>query len=98
MVDKYMTFTHTQIFKALADETRLQVVAFLAKRKGGSCGEISAHFDTLSQPTLSHHFKILADAGIITVEKRSVSRYYTLDKKHLKTFGIDAEKIQLKEA
>ncbi len=93
-----MIFTHTQIFKALADETRLQIVAFLSKRRGGSCGEISAHFDTLSQPTLSHHFKILADAGIITVEKRSVSRYYTLNKKHLKAFGIEADKLDLKEA
>ena len=93
-----MTFIHTQIFKALADETRLQIVAFLAKRKGGSCGEISAHFGYLSQPTLSHHFKILADAGIINVEKRSVSRYYTLNKKQLKILGIETDKIILKEA
>ncbi|MCW1887964.1 MAG: metalloregulator ArsR/SmtB family transcription factor [Candidatus Moranbacteria bacterium] len=93
-----MISIHTQIFKALADETRLQIVAFLAKRKGGSCGEISTYFDTLSQPTLSHHFKILADAGIITVEKRSVSRYYTLNKKYLKTFGVEADKLNSKEA
>ncbi len=93
-----MTFIHTQVFKALADETRLQIVAYLAKRKGGSCGEISAHFSDLSQPTLSHHFKILADAGIISVEKRSVSRYYTLNKKALKTLGVETDKIILKEA
>ena len=82
------------IFKALSDETRIQVVSFLAGRLGSSCAELSAYFEDLSQPTLSHHFKVLAEAGIITVEKRSVSRYYTLNKKYLKEHGINPDKLK----
>lgn len=82
------------IFKALSDETRMHIVSFLAGRQGSSCGDISVHFQDLSQPTLSHHFKVLVEAGIITVEKRSVSRYYRLNKKYLRDHGVNPDKIK----
>ncbi len=77
-----------KIFKALADKTRLEIAAFLAKKEKASCGEISKHF-TLSQPTLSHHFKKLEAAEIIIVEKQGVSNYYSINKPLLKKHGIN---------
>src|SRR6266853_832587 len=52
--------------KALADRKRLQMAREIACAGELSCTEVKAHFH-LSQPTISHHLKILADAGVITV-------------------------------
>ena len=55
-------------FKALADPTRLGIVNMLA-REGEGC---VCHFETLgvSQPTVSHHLKVLREAGLIEVARR----------------------------
>jgi DNA-binding transcriptional ArsR family regulator len=77
-----------ELFKVLGDETRFHIVEFLAERKNGTCGEISEKFPHLSQPTLSHHFKVLSDAEIIFVEKQGTACLYTLNKALLKKSGI----------
>ncbi|WP_245588584.1 ArsR/SmtB family transcription factor [Deinococcus pimensis] len=72
-------------FKALADPTRLRVLAFLLKveqdfRRDGTCfgGSISAHLG-LSQPTVSHHMRALVDAGLVRATKEGTTVYYDLD-------------------
>ena len=75
------------VLKALADETRLAIAEELGKHKQMGCGEISEKFE-LSQPALSHHFKKLCDANVITAQKDGVHMIYTLNKKYLKTLGI----------
>ena len=58
------------IAKALGDPVRLQLVDVLRKHAGKVCVcELVPLFD-LSQPTVSHHTKVLADAGLIAGEKR----------------------------
>ncbi len=84
---------HISLFKALADESRLRIVTYLAHSGEASCASISAHIDDISQPTLSHHFKVLSEAGIINVRKEGVSCFYTLNKRPLKEMGIDASKL-----
>ena len=65
-------------FKALADPTRLEVVGLLAARRGELCAcELESHFD-LSQPTVSHHLRVLREAGIVTPERRGTWVYYSL--------------------
>jgi ArsR family transcriptional regulator len=67
------------VFKALGDATRLEIVALLAEAREPLCAcEIEAHFD-LSQPTISHHLKILRKAGVLTSERRGTWIYYGLD-------------------
>jgi ArsR family transcriptional regulator len=65
--------------KALADPARLQVLAFLrAQPDGEAC---ACHFTELlglSQPTVSHHLKVLHDAGLLTREKRGPWVHYAL--------------------
>lgn len=65
-------------FKALADETRLRVLALLAEARSELCAcDIEACF-SLSQPTISHHMKVLREAGLVTAEKRGLWVYYAL--------------------
>jgi ArsR family transcriptional regulator len=85
--------SHISLFKALGDETRLSIVSFLSKVGEASCSDISGVIDDLSQPTLSHHFKVLHEAGIIDVRKEGVSCYYILNRKRLKEMGVDTAKL-----
>lgn len=83
-----------EIFKILSDKTRLEIVEFLSTKKEGSCADLSKRFKNLSQPTMSHHFKVLAKAGIISVRKEGTSHIYSLNKTCLKKLGLDVSKLQ----
>lgn len=85
------------ILKALADDIRLGVAQHLAKQPAAisstdvvcSC----ARRLELSQPAMSHHFKKLVDANIITVEKHGTENFYQLNRELCATHGIDIEKL-----
>ena len=65
--------------KALADPTRLRLVSMVAAHDGGeACVCDLTEPLGLTQPTVSHHLKILVDAGIFTRDKRGVWAYYAL--------------------
>ncbi len=67
------------ILKALADPTRLQLVSIVASHEGGeACVCDLTDPVGLTQPTISHHLKILVDAGIFAREKRGKWAYYAL--------------------
>jgi ArsR family transcriptional regulator, arsenate/arsenite/antimonite-responsive transcriptional repressor len=62
--------------KALADPIRLQIVDVLRQHAGQVCVcELTPLFD-VSQPTVSHHLKVLRDAGLVGVERRGLWAYY----------------------
>src|SRR5919201_4934134 len=64
------------IAKALGDPIRLELVDVLRKHAGEVCVcELVPLFD-LSQPTVSHHLKVLRDAGIVGSERRGLWAYY----------------------
>ncbi len=68
-----------RLLKALADPTRLRLVSMVAAREGGeACVCDLTEPLGLTQPTISHHLKILVDAGIFTRDKRGVWAYYAL--------------------
>ncbi|GAB3453322.1 metalloregulator ArsR/SmtB family transcription factor [Actinophytocola sediminis] len=67
------------VFKALGDPVRLRLLSLIASRSGGEvcvC-ELTPAFD-LSQPTISHHLKLLRQAGLIDCERRGTWVYYWL--------------------
>jgi ArsR family transcriptional regulator, arsenate/arsenite/antimonite-responsive transcriptional repressor len=65
--------------KALADPTRLRLVSLVAGHEGGeACVCELTEPLSLTQPTISHHLKILVDAGILSRDKRGVWAYYAL--------------------
>jgi ArsR family transcriptional regulator len=65
------------IFKALADPTRVAIVHRLAAAESVCVCDLNAAFD-LSQPTISHHLRILREAGLVEADRRGTWAYYRL--------------------
>jgi ArsR family transcriptional regulator, arsenate/arsenite/antimonite-responsive transcriptional repressor len=73
-----------RIAKALSDPVRLQLVDVLRKHAGKVCVcELVPLFD-LSQPTVSHHLKVLREAGIVDSERQGLWAYYYVTPDSLK--------------
>jgi ArsR family transcriptional regulator, arsenate/arsenite/antimonite-responsive transcriptional repressor len=85
---------NVNIFKALADRTRLDIVRSLVKKPHdtASCGEVST-CSSLSQPAMSHHFKKLVDAGVILEQKQGTEKIYELNTSLFNSLGINPEKL-----
>lgn len=70
--------------KALTDENRLAIM--LALQHGEKCGcELLKELD-ITQPTLSHHMKILADSGLVDYYKDGKWVYYTISSDGVREF------------
>jgi len=70
----------SDLMKALADPTRLTMLASLWKAGGPICiCDFTAGLE-LTQPTISHHMARLKDAGLVESEKRGIWIYYRLHK------------------
>jgi len=67
-------------FAALSDPTRLRLVALLAANPttGVCVCDLVDHVDR-SQPTVSHHLRVLREAGLVSSDKRGVWTWYRLD-------------------
>ncbi len=65
------------MLKALADPTRLRLLSLVLSHEGGEACvcDLLPHFD-LAQPTISHHLKVLHEAGLVDREKRGTWVYY----------------------
>src|SRR5712671_2891609 len=65
------------LLKALADPVRLRLLSLVASHEGGEACicDLNEAFD-LSQPTISHHMKVLHEAGLVDRDKRGVWVYY----------------------
>jgi ArsR family transcriptional regulator len=77
-----------QTFRALGDPVRLRLVSLIGAHQGGEvcvCDLTSAF--NLTQPTISHHLKVLREAGIIDSERRGTWVYYRLVPAALERMG-----------
>lgn len=86
---KYQNYS--DMLKAMAEPNRLKIIDLL------SCGSLCAcdilkHFD-FSQPTLSHHMKILQKAGIVKAKKTGKWQHYWLDPNFIKTFKQNTDSL-----
>src|ERR1700758_339802 len=77
------------LLKALADPVRLRLMSLVASREGGEACvcDLTGAFD-LSQPTISHHLKVLHEAGLVDREKRGVWVYYRARADALTSLGV----------
>jgi len=75
-----------KISKALGDSNRLKILQHISKK--GGCGQCSEIQDVivLTQPSISHHIKILVEAGLIEPEKEGRNHKYTLNEQLLKDY------------
>ena len=72
-----------KIYKAISDATRRTILKLLRERDM-TAGEIAGHFD-LTKPTLSRHFAVLREAGLVTDEKKGRNITYRLNPELLET-------------
>lgn len=76
------------LVKALADPVRLRLLSLVASHSGGEACvcDLNDAFE-LSQPTISHHLKVLHEAGLLDRDKRGVWVYYRVNEGALRDFG-----------
>jgi len=65
------------MFKALGDPVRLRLLSLIASHAGGEACvcDLTSAFD-LTQPTISHHLKVLRESGLLECERRGTWVYY----------------------
>lgn len=91
----------TLVFKALADDTRRQILQLL--QEGDlTAGEIAAHFE-LSWPTISHHLNVLKQANLVQDYRKGQNIYYSLNTTVFQevvgwVMGLMAERERKKES
>ena len=66
-----------QLFKALNDSTRREILELL-KKSDLTAGEIADHFN-ISKPSISHHLDLLKQAGLVDADKQGQFIYYSLN-------------------
>ena len=75
-VERERAIRMAAVAKALGDPVRLQLVDVLRRHAGRVCVcELVPLFD-IAQPTLSHHLKVLREAGVVDSERRGLWAYY----------------------
>lgn len=76
------------LLKALADPVRLRLLSLVASHEGGEACvcDLNEGFD-LSQPTISHHLKVLHEVGLLDREKRGVWVYYRAKTEAMSALG-----------
>jgi ArsR family transcriptional regulator len=72
-----------RVLKALADPKRFQMVQDIAAAGELSCGQVAERFD-LAQPTISHHLKILTDAGIVVARQEAKHHFISVNRELLR--------------
>ena len=70
---------NAKVFKAFCDETRLMVLSLLLS--GEKCACVLLERVSVSQPTLSHHMKILVDSGVVSARRDGKWTYYSISTK-----------------
>jgi ArsR family transcriptional regulator len=75
-----------KIAKALSDKTRLRILKEIAKKGSITCGD-AEEIASLSQPTCSHHLKILVEADLLNTEKNGRCVMVSINRKVLDEFG-----------
>lgn len=75
-----------KIAKALSNKTRVRILREIIRRKSITCHE-AEKVDNLSQPTISHHLKVLFEAGLLDARRNGRFGIVTVNKEALKAFG-----------
>lgn len=87
-LDSARTHMLADQLKALADPTRLRMLDLLVEQPEALCVcEITDQFD-LRQPTISHHLRILREAGLIASEKRGTWSYFAATEKGKRSLSV----------
>jgi ArsR family transcriptional regulator, arsenate/arsenite/antimonite-responsive transcriptional repressor len=87
--------TFNRITKALADPRRFDMLELIVERDELSCGEVVEHFP-IGQSTVSHHLRILVDAGLVAVRRLGQHALFRVRRSHVEDY-LDTLKQRLCE-
>lgn len=87
-----MELKYANLFKCLSDENRVMILNMLSNQELCAC-KILEKFN-MSQPTLSHHMKILCDGGVVTSRRDGKWIHYTLNKEVLSEMSEYIQKLE----
>ena len=82
---KYSYAEYVSLFKAIADQTRLNIVDLLSGGEMCAC-QLLDNFE-ITQPTLSYHMRILSDSGIVKGRREGAWMYYSINGEVLDTIS-----------
>lgn len=83
-----------RLFKALGDENRLRILTALRDDTYNVC-HLADHLD-ISQPTLSHHLKVLRESGLVRAEKDGQWIHCSLNRDIFREYGLDIDLLLAK--
>ena len=81
------------VFRALGEPTRLEIMRLIAAQPGPLCVCDVVERFPLQQPTISHHLRVLREAGLVTVSRRGVWAYYAADPRGLALLRAAADQV-----
>jgi ArsR family transcriptional regulator, arsenate/arsenite/antimonite-responsive transcriptional repressor len=85
------------VFRALGDPTRLDIYRLIAAQQAPLCVcDVVSQFQ-VSQPTISHHLKVLREAGLVSVSRRGTWAYYAADPRGLELLRNLSDQLKLSE-
>ena len=87
VIDEAAAVRIAPMFKALGDPVRLRLAALIASEAEVCVCDLKTHF-TLSGPTISHHLKVLREAGLISGERRGTWVYYWINPDALQALSV----------
>ncbi len=74
-----------KVFKALSDPIRYEIVRMLLREEELGCGDFDCVFSK-SKPAMSHHYRVLENAGLVASRKDGIRVYYRLERERLDRF------------
>jgi ArsR family transcriptional regulator len=74
-----------RVFKALSDPTRYEIVRMLLRDEELGCGDFECVF-LKSRPAMSHHYRVLENAGLVAYRKEGLRVFYRLEREQLERF------------
>ncbi len=74
-----------EILKAISEPTRLTIINMLSSSE--MCARNLLKGLSITQPTLSHHMKVLTDCGLVSGRKEATCMYYTINKERAEQFN-----------
>ena len=80
------------VFKALGDPTRLEIIDLLTKSKN-LCVGVIAEKTGMSQPAISQHLKVLKNAGILNAQKMGPEVHYTINQEKITQLKNDVDSL-----
>jgi len=84
-MDSEFSCEAVRVFKALSDPTRYEIVRMLIRDGELGCGDFECVF-LKSRPAMSHHYRVLENAGLVAYRKQGLRVYYRVEREQLEKF------------